>query len=579
MAYILLLDENEVAGRAMQGILARGDHSCIIAANTEDAWRILREGVIIDLVFVELKLAKGDGIAFLQRVRDDWFWKNLPVVIYTYDTDAKQVRKALGLRVQNYLVKPYNDQHVHAEIAKARLNPWRTQLFEEPKSFCAQMGLTPDTLGKMRRQVMVAFTEAAKVYPGWATQRENTELFAQIDALVHDAEAAGIWAGVDYLQNLRAQAEVDNWDAFKNSADYFNYAARLIFCQLNPAHVPDCLVTDKDREEVREATERARWSHIDVDANGPIITAAEIEKEVLALPSWPVIDTAAAGFQMAADGRAASMTAVMELVSIDPGLCAQVLTAANKVEHDDMTVIEDPKAAVTMLGEIKLNKLAKALPLAYERHLNQTSLTWASYWMFLVSVAKMSEFICRYLEFTYLSGSAFTAGLMHDLGKLVLLRLHPFGFQAILRYAQEKRLPLHRAEKLHIDCTSRDLGVKFAEATGLPPLYTNVIRWVEQPNLATEHTELVAMVSLARHVALHNRLGHCGDTPGDSSPPIANTPAWRALQPSLFPSFDLKKFEAQAHAYCIELRKELSNRGVKSGHSSGERKVAATVAA
>jgi HD-like signal output (HDOD) protein len=199
--------------------------------------------------------------------------------------------------------------------------------------------------------------------------------------------------------------------------------------------------------------------------------------------------------------------------------------------------------------------------------------------MFLVSVAKMSEFICRYLEFTYLSGSAFTAGLMHDLGKLVLLRLHPFGFQAILRYAQEKRLPLHRAEKLHIDCTSRDLGVKFAEATGLPPLYTNVIRWVEQPNLATEHTELVAMVSLARHVALHNRLGHCGDTPGDSSPPIANTPAWRALQPSLFPSFDLKKFEAQAHAYCIELRKELSNRGVKSGHSSGERKVAATVAA
>lgn len=558
MAFILLLDESDVAGRAMQGILARGEHTCVIATSAEEAWRVLRDGVIFDLVFIEPKLAKQDGFAFLQRVRDHCCWKKLPLVIYSYDTDPKQVRKAVALQVQNYLAKPYNDQLVQAEITKALLNPWRNLLFEEPKSFCALMGLTPDRLAQARKQLMAAYEEAAKIYPLWADERDNTEVFARIDALIADAEGAGVWAAVDYLQELRAQAERDNWAVFHLVGDIFTDASRLIYCQLNPAYVPDSLCSAKQREEQREAGERSRWSNLDVDKNGPVMDAETIEKEMKALSSCPVIDSAAANFQMAADGRAASMTAVMELVAGDPGLCVQVLAAANRANQDKMTPIEDPKAAATLLGEIKLHALSKALPIAAERHMQVPPLTWAGYWTFLVGVSRVSEFICNYLEFGYLSGNAATAGLLHDLGRLVLLKLHPFGFQAMLRYAHEHKVPLAEAERKHIACTSRDLGVGFAQTSGLPLVYTHVIHWVERPDLATENTDLVAMVSLARHVCLHNRVGHSPDAPEGPLMPIAQTPAWQVLQSRVFPSFDMKKFEAQAHAYCVELRHQLS---------------------
>ncbi len=59
MANILLLDDNEVAGRAMDGILARGGHAGFVAKTVDDAWRMLREGVMFDLVFLELRLAGG----------------------------------------------------------------------------------------------------------------------------------------------------------------------------------------------------------------------------------------------------------------------------------------------------------------------------------------------------------------------------------------------------------------------------------------------------------------------------------------------------------------------------------------
>jgi CheY-like chemotaxis protein len=241
MANILLLDDNEEAGRAMQEILARENHSCFVATRPDEAWRMLREGVVFDLVFLELKLSGGAGLAFLQRLRDDWFWKILPVVVYTYATDGKQVKKALALSVQNYLIKPFNAPLIYFEIARATKNPWRNLHFEELKSFCTMMELTPEKLTQMRCEVMMAYGQAARTFPEWAEERKNDEVFARSSALINAAEAAGVWAGVDFLRDLQEQATVGHWGAFKTSAEYLDFASRLIFCQLNPSHVPDPL--------------------------------------------------------------------------------------------------------------------------------------------------------------------------------------------------------------------------------------------------------------------------------------------------------------------------------------------------
>ncbi len=558
MANILLIDDSEVAGCAMHGILGKAGHRCVLATTLQDAWHRLREAVIIDLVLLEPRIEKDTGLSFLQRLRDDPFWKNLPVVIYTTDSEATSVKKALGLRVQNYLIKPYDDSVVYAEVHKAVAHPWRDGLFEEPRAFCAQLKLTPDSLAKMRRQVMLTFDEAVTAFPLWAVERENAEVFELIDALANDAASAGIWAGVEYLRHLRAEAEQGNWSVFRDSAEYLDFASRLIFCQINPTYLPDALKPLQDQEERRQAVEKERWLRADVDLGGPVMTAEAIGREVQALSGCPTIDSADAAFVMAADGRATSLSRVIELTREDPGLCVQVLLAANRLDHDDQTSIEDPTAAVSMLGEIKLNALAKTTLTIPERHLNTPPVTAASYWMFLVGVAKLSHYIAEYLEFNYLAGTAYTAGLTHDIGKLLLLRLHPWGFAAIMHYAHDHKLPLHEAERRFIGCSTRDLAVKFAEQHRLPRVFVNVLRHVEAPQEATENVELVAMVSLARLVCLHNRVGHCGDTPNDSCPPLASTPAWSVLQQRVFPSFDLRKFEADAHAYCRELKMTLT---------------------
>jgi len=124
----------------------------------------------------------------------------------------------------------------------------------------------------------------------------------------------------------------------------------------------------------------------------------------------------------------------------------------------------------------------------------------------------------------------------------------------------EAKDPRSMTERLYVGCTTRERAAHCARQRGLPTVFCHVIRWIETPEDAVEDTTLVAVVSLARHVCLHNHVGHCGDTPKDHCPPVEESAAWRVLQNRVFPSFSLPAFESKARSFCAELKQELAGR-------------------
>ncbi len=558
MANLLLLDDNEVAGRAMRGILARGHHRCHVSADSADARRVLREGVTFDLVIVDVGVGGAPSTAFLQSLRDDWFWRNLPIIVYTQASEARIVRECLALKVQNYLVKPYNDELIYREIEKALKNPWRNLLFEEPKSFRTMMGITAEELTERRRALMVQFDRAARVFPTWSKEHRNEDVFREINTLRDESEAAGVWVAGDYLNSLQEFAAKGEWAVFAGAGEAFDFASRLVFAQLNPSYVPDCFRDPDELAAERDRAEQARWDAVDIDTTGPMVSATALKTQAAALTGCPVVDTAAAVFQMVADGKASSLTQVMDIVGADPGLCAQIIGAANRLKLEELTVVDDPGVAVSLLGETRLKALGRGLPLAQSRHLESLAFNWPGFWMYQVAVGRLAQFVCKYLEFDYLVTRAYTAGLMHDIGKLVLTHLQPHAFRAILNHSRERKLALPAAERKYLGCTSRELGVIVAEAGGVPEACVDVIRWIETPDQATRNQDLVAMLALSRHICLHYAIGQSGESPREGAVALAATPEWSVLQERLFPSFDLKRFEVQAHAYVLTLRNDLS---------------------
>jgi CheY-like chemotaxis protein len=557
MANILLLDDNEIACRAMQGILTRGHHRCIIANDAETAFKQLRELLQFDLVFLELKLTKGDnGMNFLQRLRADTFLKLLPVVVYSSVTQQEIVKKALSLKAQNYLIKPYREEAIYAEIDKAVANPWRSLHFEEEKSFCTLMGLKPSELKKMLHELRVGLHTAIEPLQECAENRDQKRAVECIAPLGERAEAAGAWGIVEYLQSLKEKLELRNWPALKESNGDLAYICLLIDCHLDHNYTPAAFYSEQERKEQEEAKLSALWLEADV-SRGPLVKQGELQLKLDELQAGPVIDTVSAGFLMNADGHAPSLNQLIDLVSKDPWLTAEVLITANQLQHDEMSAIEDIRLAVTMLGYEKLTAMAKTMPVVEERHMRVLPSTWAHYWMFQVAVARVAQFAAINLELTDLTPNAYTAGLLHDYGRLLLVQQYPFSFQATATYAKKFLVPLGDAEKKYVDWTAPEAGDYFARKRGLPSIYCDVIRCVGSPVEGGENSFMVALIALARLLCIQNQIGFSGE-PHLPAPPLDESPAWLILRNRVFPSFNLKKFESQTHNFCTTLKQELS---------------------
>lgn len=571
MAKVLLLDDQEVAGRALQDILARGNHTCVVARDIPQAWQRLRASVDFDLAIVEIRLGPGSGLGFVERLCEDWLLRTLPVVIYTVENDPRQVRRALALNVQNYLLKPYDEPTLQKEIVRATGRCWRTAQFEDVAGWCERTGLPPEELALRRQTVRTAFAAAAKTFPRWAESRELHEVLPAIATLIEAAEAAGVRAGIDALRQLRERAEQERWSAFEGSGEQLAYVEKLVAWQVDPAGVDETAPAAAPTLTAADEAERNRWERIDPAAKLPLLRPDVLRREVTALAGCPVTRGAAAAFQMMTEGRFATMTRLMDLVSGDPGLTAHVLGVVNRERREDVDEIDDPQVAVARLGEARLAALARALPLADERLFDLPSLHWPGYWIFQATVGRVAHFICNYLDLDEIAPAAATAGLLHDLGRLLLLKLHPYALRGIILRSREKARPVGDVERDLLGCSTRDLALAFAEAQKLPASCRSVIRWVEAPALATSHLDLVAIVAVARHLVCHAHIGAWPEAPAGGQTPLVATPAWRILRPRLFPSFDARKFEVQAHAHCLTVRNELSGRIASGRPSHAER--------
>jgi len=557
MANILLIDESDVAARAMKGSLARAGHRLVAVTKAAEGWQKLRELVKFDLVFSEVKLAEQNGLSFLTQLRADPFLKHVPVVFYTTVMEQASVKKALELKVQNYLAKPYHDSAIYAEVTKALANPWRGQLFEEEASFCKQLGYTTQELYKMREKVMGEIDALVLLLPEATHGESQKRIVEQIEVLKGDCETAGVWGVVEYAEELLAMAGAAKWAELRELADELLLAKRIIFCRINPEVLPMGFLSDDERKAQEETAQRERWTNANVLTNGPLVDPNGLLLTIDTITECPIVDSACASFGMYADGQASHLTQVAEVVSKDPGLSVQMLICANRLEREGMNAVEDPKLAISLLGEQRLNAISKGLIHIEERHFQSPPFSWPHYWTYLMGVAHVAQFTCKAMEFHLAEPVAFTAGLTHDIGKLLLMQVHPHALCAMLAHSRANKVSLHGAEQRYLGLTCRDIAIRWALNSTLAPSIKSVLNWVECPSKAEADVELVAAVSLARMLCQHNHVGFSGDTPTDRCPPLEETEAWQVLREKVFPSFQLAPFEHDVHAYTRGLKVRL----------------------
>ena len=201
---------------------------------------------------------------------------------------------------------------------------------------------------------------------------------------------------------------------------------------------------------------------------------------------------------------------ITKILRNDQGLIARLLRIANSAFYGFPRRVEGLEEAVRIIGTRQLHDLVLAtVVLTQFQGVDAHLVTMRSFWRHSLAcgIAARSFATLRRESNTE---RFFVAGLLHDIGSLVLYQLLPDRSQAALERHRNTTLSLEDAERATIGCDHGAVGSAIMSLWRLPEFFKDVAASHHYPG-HRRHTTGTAVVHVADLLALSLGLGSNGE--------------------------------------------------------------------
>ncbi len=190
------------------------------------------------------------------------------------------------------------------------------------------------------------------------------------------------------------------------------------------------------------------------------------------------------------------------LIEKDPSLTVKVLSVANSPLFGLRRSVTNIGSAVLILGyqEIKSIvtsiKMAAALKMKSDKYfdpdifLNHSLITGI-----------LTQRMSKDLGFNF-NGDGFTAGMLHDMGIVILHEHFPQEFSQIAEYAAQNKVPFLQAEYNTLGLSHQEIGEFLADKWSLPAVLSDVLQFHHKPGYSKENNFLTSILHLADYAVI-----------------------------------------------------------------------------
>jgi putative nucleotidyltransferase with HDIG domain len=222
-----------------------------------------------------------------------------------------------------------------------------------------------------------------------------------------------------------------------------------------------------------------------------------------------------------------STVKITRLIESDPALTTNILRAANAPYYGIRGYVKNVNSAIALVGLDETSRLLLAYHMK-QRLIFLNMQQWGyleALWKHSISTATLSRVLASHYKIKT-GEKEFTAGLLHDMGKLVLIQYFPDSLAVTRQMIKELSMHDVEAERQTLAISHTEIGGHLGTKWTLPPEFVEVMQCHHDAGDAVVDPVLTAVVRFAD--LLCEQWGHgIGEQPQGFS--IEDDACWKVL--------------------------------------------------
>jgi HD-like signal output (HDOD) protein len=263
------------------------------------------------------------------------------------------------------------------------------------------------------------------------------------------------------------------------------------------------------------------------------LALAEIQSRLRRCPSLPSLSSINQSLLDLVLNEQRYSAQIGEIISRDPSLTSRLLRLVNSVYYGLSTPVTTIEDAVFYLGIRQIRQLVLVTPVIedFQKLTLQCVFPWREFWQHCIGTGILTHEIAGLAQ-AVPEESDYIAGLVHDVGKIVMAWAFPDHFAEIHRLAILGTEDLVEIENRVLGMDHAELGALYLERHRLSELLIQTVRYHHSPEKARSHAQMVASVQIADLLIRYEKLGCSGNYVEISSHHCFGASGWQVLFPA-----------------------------------------------
>ncbi|MBW1959067.1 MAG: HDOD domain-containing protein [Deltaproteobacteria bacterium] len=180
-----------------------------------------------------------------------------------------------------------------------------------------------------------------------------------------------------------------------------------------------------------------------------------------------------------------SIKKIGEVISKDLAMTAKILQLVNSAFFGIPRQISNPAQAVGLLGLDTVKALVLTIGIFSKFEQKQLAhFGIETLWNHSIKTGAIAKKVAdKESADKHLSDNAFMAGLLHDVGKLVLVANVPDKYEEVIETIKDQNITLNQAEQLVFGATHADVGAYLTGLWGLPDAIVEAVAFHHRPEI------------------------------------------------------------------------------------------------